>query len=306
MSRSPSAPRSASRRPELVALPGGGDPTPVDAFVAAMTAELGLGSSASAQRTRRLLGRLARWASAEGIPLDRERILDPDTVERFVTLALGGERSRATYRAELRRVGPLLTRKAPWEPRPVAIARRQLAPPYCDEEVGILLQDAFDQPSESRRRAAVAMVVFGVGAGLDGRWVTRVAGPDVTGHHGYVTVRVGQPSARTVVVIDAYEELALALADTAGDQYVVGGRSVSNRRTGQLVERLVTPTGHPRLAPARLRSTWLLWHLENQTRLLDLCAAAGLRGPGVLGDLFAYMKPLDQASAGWHLSEIVR
>lgn len=302
MSRSPSASRSSSPRPELIALADRSTPTPVDAFVAAMAAELHLGNSASDQRTRRQLLRLTRWATGEGIPLDRERILDPDTVERFVTLALGGERSRATYRAVLRRVGPLLTKTAPWEPRPQAIGRRQLAPPYSDEEVGVLMDDAMEQPTESRRQAALALLVLGLGAGLDGRWATRVSGRDVTCHGTYVTVEVGEPAARTIVVIDVFEQLTLMLAEIAGDDFLVGGRSLSNRRTGHLTERLVTPTGHPRLAPARLRSTWLLWHLEAETRLPDLCAAAG-RGPGVLGDLFAYMEPLDEPTAGWLLSE---
>ena len=54
----------------------------------------------------------------EGIALDRELVFDPDTVERFVAVSPGSDASRATYRAVLRRIGPLLTRKAPWEPRP--------------------------------------------------------------------------------------------------------------------------------------------------------------------------------------------
>jgi hypothetical protein len=90
----------------------------VEHFVEAMGQELGLGTGSSDRRTRRQLLRLTQWATGEGIALDRERILDPDTVERFVTEGLAGERSAATYRAVLRRVGPRLTKSAPWEPRP--------------------------------------------------------------------------------------------------------------------------------------------------------------------------------------------
>ncbi len=141
-----------------------------------MATEIGLGASAagsphSAPADRRLAG----WATGRGFRLDREVILDPDTVERFVEVGLAGDRSRATYRAALRRVGPLLTTGAPWEPRPASVARRQVAAPYTAGEVQLLRSDALDQPTASRRRAARAFLALGLGAGLDGRWVTRVA-----------------------------------------------------------------------------------------------------------------------------------
>jgi hypothetical protein len=301
--------RSASRSPrpgvELVALEGGRTTTPVEAFVEAMARELGLGSSASDRRTRRQLFRLTRWATGEGIPLDRERILDPDTVERFVTHALGAERSRSTYRAVLRRVGPMLTKNAPWEPRPEAIARRQLAPPYSDAEVGVLADDANAQPTVARQRAAWAFLLLGLGAGLDGRWATRVTGRDVTYDGTVVRVQVGEPAARSVVVLGALEASLLDLAELSGSECLVGGHSLSNRRTGHLTGRLVTPTGHPRLAPARLRSTWLLWHVRAGTGLPELCEAAGLQGPAVLGDLLVYVEPLPKAVAALMVREAV-
>jgi hypothetical protein len=271
---------------------GSDSQTPVECFVEAMARELGLLDNATGRRTRRLLQRLSDWATAEGMALDREVILDPDTVERFVTVALVDDRSSATYRAVLRRVGPLLTRRAPWEPRPTAIARRQLAPPYSPEEVALLLDDAGTQPTFSRQRAAFAFLALGLGAGLDGRWATRVKAEDVTRCGEGVVVRVGDPAARSIVALATWEDALLGLADLAGDQFLVGGRTWSNRNTGALVERLVTPTGHPRLAPARLRSTWLLWHLQAGTRLPELCRAAGLRGTGVFVDLLEYVEPL--------------
>jgi hypothetical protein len=266
--------------------------TPVEAFVEAMADDLGLGGCSSDRRTRRQLLRLAQWATGEGIALDRELILDPDTVERFVVQGLVNERSASTYRAVLRRVGPLLTRRAPWEPRPVAIPRRQLASPYKADEVLTLMEDAVDQPSASRQRAAIALLVLGLGVGLDGRWATRVKAADLGRDGDAVTVVVGEPRPRTVVCLASMEEELLGLALTAGDAFLVGGHSNSKNRAGELAARLAVPTGHPRLSPARLRSTWLLWHLEAGTRLPELCRAAGLRGTQVLGDLLPYVEEL--------------
>ena len=78
-------------------------------FVVESATRLGLDHGAAAVRVVRVLARLAAWAVGEGLPLDVEVVLDPDTVERFVAVGLADDRSRATYRAVLRRVGPLLT-----------------------------------------------------------------------------------------------------------------------------------------------------------------------------------------------------
>jgi hypothetical protein len=265
--------------------------TPVEHFVESMAYDLGLGNGSSDRRTQRQLLRLTQWATAQGMALDREVILDPDAVERFVA-SLAEERSAATYRAVLRRVGPLLTKRAPWEPRAQAIPRRQLAPPYSHDEVHTLIDDAQDQPTAARMRAAFALLVLGLGVGLDGRWATRVSAADVTQRGSAVMVRVGKPHPRSVVALATWEDSLMALAATAGHDFLVGGRSSSNHRTGHLVERLIVPTGHPPLSPSRLRSTWLLWHLESGTRLPELCQAAGLRGTGVFGELLQYAEPL--------------
>ena len=45
--------------------------TPVEWFVAEMATDLGLGDRAVDLRCRRILYRLTRWATAEGLPLDR-------------------------------------------------------------------------------------------------------------------------------------------------------------------------------------------------------------------------------------------
>ena len=241
--------------------------TPIEVFVEKMARDLAIGDRATDKRTRRVLRRLVDFATAQGLPLDREVILDPDSVERFVEVSLAGERSAATYRSTLRRVAPLLTRSAPWEPRPTSLGRHGLVAPYSEVEVKILCQDAALQPNESRRRAALALLALGLGAGLDGRWVAKVRATDVVKRGRFVIVSVGAPAARSVVVRAKWEHAVLDLASSAGSAFLVGGSSVSSNRTSHLTDSLVVPTGHPRLVPSRLRSTWLLGHLLAGTRL---------------------------------------
>ncbi len=257
-------------------------------------------------RTLRVLSRLAAWAVEEGIALDAESILDPDTVERFVTYGLTGESSRATYRSVLRRIGPLLTRTAPWEPRPATIARRQVAQPYAAVEIETLVADSGRQSTAAKRRAARALLALGAGAGLDGRWVTRVRAEDVVVDDQVVLVRAGEPGPRSVPVLARWESDVIELVSTAGDEYLVGGHSTSRNRASSLASGLAVPPGHPRLSAARLRSTWLLWHLCAGTRLPELATAAGLQGVTVLSDLLDHVPPISEAEARRLLRGAVR
>jgi hypothetical protein len=265
-------------------------------FVLSCASALPLGGPASATRTLRVLAQVGLWAVGEGIALDRELVFDPDTVERFVAASPGSDSSRATYRAVLRRIGPVLTRKAPWEPRRPPVSRRQVAAPYTPAELALLSNDASHQTTKARCRAARALIALGAGAGLDGRWSTRVTADDVL-IDGVVLLRVGDPAARVVPVLARWEADVLDLAATADDEFLVGGYSTSRNRASALTASLMVPPGHPKLSCARLRSTWLLWHLMAGTRLPELAAAAGLRGVTVLSDLLADVPPMDERDA---------
>jgi hypothetical protein len=266
-------------------------------FVVACARNLGLDQSAASLRAVRVLARLAAWALNQGLSLDVEAVLDPDTVERFIANAVGPARSLATYRSELRRLGPRLTVRAPWEPRAQPLCRRQVAPPYTGGDLRQLRAHAGAQPTQSRVLAAKALLALGAGAGLDGRWLARVGAQDVFSARGAVLVRVGEPSTRAVPVLAVWEDEVLALKATAGDQYLVGGYSTARNRAGSLAASLVVPSGCPKFSASRLRSTWLVTHLAMGTRLPELATAAGLRGVTVLSDLLEFVPALDDEEA---------
>jgi hypothetical protein len=93
----------------------------------------------------------------------------------------------------------------------------------------------------------------GVGAGLDGRWFTRVAANDIEDVSGVVVGRLADPSPRSVAVLGTWEDEILDLAATAGDEFLIGGRSRSRNRASTLAASLVVAHGHPLLGlPAAL------------------------------------------------------
>jgi hypothetical protein len=259
---------------------------PLGLFVRDSIAQLDPIGVASARRTATVLSALAAWCLGEGLPLDVEVLLDPDTVERFVSVGLRNDQNRGTYRSVLRRIGPRLTKRAPWEPRPEPVCRRQVTVPYSLAELAGLWRDAQRQSTSALRRSALALVALGAGAGLDGRWVTRVAPEDVT----TAGIAVGEPAARVVPVVaefaDSVDELAWSCP--AGE-FLVGGRSLSRNRASYLAARLELAADTPRLNCSRLRSTWLVGHLDRGTRLPELVAMAGLKGLTVLSDLLPYV-----------------
>lgn len=266
-------------------------------FVTACGSRLSLRHTASDVRTARVLARLAAWCTAEGIALDPELALDPETVERFVCQGVADTPSRATYRSVLRRVGPLLTATAPWEARPAALARRHVAPPYSEAELARLRAAARMQATPGRVRAARALLALGAGAGLDGRWIARVSAADVVVGSTSVQIRVGEPSPRVVAVLADWEREIVDLAATAGSSFLVGGRSTAKNRAGSLAASLDVGHGGPKFSTPRLRSTWLVHHLRLGTRLPELTRAAGLAGITVLSDLLEHVIPLAEAEA---------
>jgi len=56
-----------------------------------------------------------------------------------------------------------------------------------------------------RRRSALAVVVFGIGAGLRPGELAALRGSDVSCRGRQVTVRVGRPAARVVPVTAGYD-----------------------------------------------------------------------------------------------------
>lgn len=266
-------------------------------FVVPAVAKLAPASPSSAGEMARVLIRISAWCLSQGLSLDWERVLEPDTVERFVSVGITDNGCRATFRALLRRLGPLLTSKAPWEPRPESVSRRHLASPYSPDELDVLWRDAEHQSTPARLRAGQALIALGAGAGLDGRWVTKVTTGDVVGRDGIVFVRVGEPVARDVPVLARWELEVLRLAATAGDMFLVGGHSLSRNRAGFLACKFQAAQGHPQLSAPRLRSTWLVHHLTIGTRLPELAKAAGLAGVTVLSDLLPNVAALDPEQA---------
>lgn len=247
------------------------------------------------RRYARVLAYLVDFCIDEGIELDVEEVLDPDTVDRFVASKnkrRGKSRAvpsstRATWRSDLRRLGPALTSKAPWEPRETQFSRPRLKKPYTIDEIAKIRRDAKQQISEERSRAARAIVALGLGAGLDGRWNVRITHKHTVGA-GPVRLRVPDPAKRLVVVRKEFEGEIVDLAQSRGP--LVGVIKAGKNASSELAASVDIDRGNIRLNASRLRSTWLLALLAAGTPLSVVTAAAGLKTIGSIGDLLPYLR----------------
>jgi hypothetical protein len=153
----------------------------------------------------------------------------------------------------------------------------------------------------------LALLALGLGCGLDARDLSWVRGSDVTAEgDGAVLVTVsGGTRPRTVPALAAYASTIAQRARAVGEGLMIGGTMRGRRNvTSYALERLVPDRDLPRLVMGRLRSTWLLTHVNLATPLPTLMRAAGLTTVRPLEDLLGFAEPIDDAVAdrflrGW-------
>ena len=163
---------------------------------------------------------LSRFADARGVPDSREFLLDYDVIEAFCVAGLRGRASstRGTYRSALYRLAEAAHGPPGQRATPFAGARAPV--PYSRAERAELAAVAAAQRDPARRSSALAMVVFGIGAGLRPGELVALRGGDVFRHGRQVMVRVSGPSARVVPVASRYAGRAGERARRAGSGFV--------------------------------------------------------------------------------------
>ena len=217
------------------------------------------------------------WAwQTKGLELDVARMFRRRVVEEFVHRGMDSftRGSRATYRSVLLATVDAVT---PPSEQLFPIPRSDPTPPYSAAEIAALRSWARAQGSAVRRRDASVLLAMGFGAGLATRELlsVRAGDVDVRGDDMHILVWSGRP--RLVPVLPAWQPgLREALSERDPDQWVfrVGRTGVRPAQVTDFLHR-----GHTTeldVRPARMRTTWLLTHLQAGTPPGDLLRIAGL------------------------------
>jgi integrase len=237
------------------------------------------GPGAAAGAAGPALRGLCRFARSRGVPAGREFLLDYDVIEAFCVagLALRACSTRGTYRSALYR----LAAPVHGQPRQRGTPFAGAAPPapYSPAERAGLAAIAAAQRDPASRRSALALVVFGIGAGLRPGELVMLRGSDVARHGRQVVVQAGGAAARVVPVTSRYAGRAAALARGAGTGYLFrpgpAGRGYKNFVTN-FARRLTADPAAPRLTLSRCRSSFICGHLADGTPVGELLAITGI------------------------------
>ena len=189
---------------------------------------------------------LSRFAGPRGIPARREFLLDYDVIEAFCVAGLAGRASstRGTYRSVLYRLAAPV--HGPPGQRATPFAGAQAPAPYSPGERAELAAVAAAQRGAAKRASALAMVVFGIGAGLRPGELAALRGSDVTAAAaGWRSRSAGRP--RAVPVAARYAGRAAGLARRAGRGTCSGpARRTAATRTSSTTSPAAWPPTRPR------------------------------------------------------------
>jgi integrase len=228
---------------------------------------------------------LCRFADTRGVPAGWEFLLDYDVIEAFCVAGLAGRApaTRGTYRSALYRLAAVVHGEPGQRPTPFAGAKAP--PPYSPDERAELTAIAAAQRDPPKRASALAVVVFGIGAGLRPGELVALRGSDVTRHGRQVVVYVSGPAARVVPVTADYAGRAWELARCAGAGHVFrpgpADRSYKNFVTN-FARSLAADPAAPALSVRRARSTFICGHLAAGTPVGVLLAVTGIAEAGSL------------------------
>src|SRR4249919_1915196 len=150
----------------------------------------GAGMLPAGRVTAPALRGLSRFADIRGVPASWEFLLDYDVIEAFCVAGLAGRASstRGTYRSALYRLAEAAHGPAGQRATPFAGARAPA--PYSPAERAELAAAAAAQRDPVKRSPALALVVFGIGAGLRPGELVALRGSHITRHGRQIVVHV--------------------------------------------------------------------------------------------------------------------
>lgn len=257
------------------------------------------------KKIRSHLAPFAAWALSAGRASSVDELLNLDLIERYIAVGMptAAESTRATRRAILRRVAYKVSPALSQLPRPEPIPYRRVRAPYSAAEVEGYLRLGHTQPTPGRRRSILGILTLGLGCGLDSQDLAWVRGIDVaTSASGTEVTICGGSRPRTVTALSDHEALIARLARVAGEGLLIGGTTLGRHNvTSTALGRMVGDRTLPPLVVARLRSTWLVTHLDNYTPLPALMRAAGLRTVRPLEDLLDYASAISPEDTARYL-----
>ena len=235
----------------------------------------------------------AKWATSEAAQDADPDIFHAANVDRFVSTHLVNESATGRRNdARLRLVAAGALSESPVPPLLAGLA--PVAQPYTPAECAQLASWGAGLRQEWRRRNASFILSFGLGAGLESSETRYVKGADIEDVDGLMVINVRGDNERAVPVrrFEA-EEIRSALKTFQVDGFVLTDHA---RATKNLMDTMQGGQVKGAPNPRRLRSTWIVAHLNAQSPLPEFLAAAGLVTTASLTRYLPYVEAKPNAS----------
>lgn len=223
--------------------------------------------------------KLTAWSrSVAGLPLEVDVIFRRDTVGNFIATGAPEYRpaARGNLRSQLLRMSEVLLpqhRVRKLRPLPPSDPTR----PYTVQELAVLRVWAETESTTARIANANILLALGLGAGLTASEIGNVRVADLTVDDLGVVVHVDGDRTRNVPVLRAWDAALRARVKTLNpDRYVF--RENHGKFYPNLVSNFVARSHviGPLPQTQRMRTTWVITHLERGTPVRSLMRAAGV------------------------------
>lgn len=247
-----------------------------------------------AAKLLRLATRITLWSlHSSGLDLAYTSVFHPENIRRHMAGSQLG--SDSTRQRDTARLG-ILSHALIGTPLSRSTNRGSLAvsTPYIPRDRAGLKSWAARQRQEWKRRDGQFILALGFGAGLEANEIRTVRRNDIRLDGDVMTINVTTGTPRTVPVLHAETQAITRLIDEfAVDDYLLTRHS---RGKGDLMAGFHSNNNHGAPNPRRLRSTWIVTHLNSRSPLPEFLTAAGLSSTATLLRYLPFVTATDNAT----------
>ncbi|MGG7507558.1 hypothetical protein [Plantibacter sp. YIM 135249] len=264
---------------------------PIAEFVRDAVRDSDLDTYEQVRRALIFTAAFVQWAYTTcGLPLERDEIFTATLVEEF-TIAHRAKYS--TQYIERNRLCLLsLTATLTGDDSRAALrSANDRCHPYASTELAHFRSWAGGQPTARQRHNALTILTLAAGCGLRPPEIRMARPEDIRLKSATPGIRVGRELPRFVPVLATWAEELERLAAGCSTEWVFTTKASRNEgNTVPAFLRCASGIG-ARPTPARLRSTWIVTHLNSDTHAPALLRAAGLTSLGSLDGYLPWVDP---------------
>ncbi|KQV05052.1 hypothetical protein ASC63_14655 [Leifsonia sp. Root112D2] len=237
----------------------------------------------SARRLMTMTARFTAWVwAATGTELTAPRVYTQNHVYRYLNACMSGLSEPHRW-GVVRQLGVIAETLADTQvkrlPAPHLPGRR----PFTLSEVATMHSWAGTLSTSLKRQNAWGILGLAGGAGLRTEEIAETCVRDVEIVEGRVLVNVRGRRPRRVPVMQPWDRTMLrAIEGRAPDAFVFHGYRLDEYRPRTIQSFLTENPARVRPTVSRLRSTWIIAHIDNGIPLSVLMSAAGFLSPGSL------------------------